>query len=185
MKKRLDGFTLIEVLVVVLIIGILATISITYYAGSVEDEKLDSAAAQVQAIASAENMYALANNGSYSGDTSVAITNNSCLITANSACPTSNSGGIPNSGNLLAAQNWANFAYDFYGGSSSCLSWATRKTSGEPGGTSSSPYTGWIVCVLPGGNGLCGTNTSCASSCSSCGGGGGGKFHSGAIPGHG
>ncbi len=64
MKK---GFTLVELLIVVLIIGILATISIPYYRKTVETSKATDALAILNTIANANKMYALDNNNYATG----------------------------------------------------------------------------------------------------------------------
>ncbi len=60
-KKNKSGFTLIEMLVVVLIIGILAGIALPQYTKAVEKAKIAEAKINLKAIASAAHLYALSN----------------------------------------------------------------------------------------------------------------------------
>ena len=56
------GFTLIEVLVVVLIIGILSAIAVPKYMKTLEKSKYSEAAEHLRSIYSAEHKYALEHN---------------------------------------------------------------------------------------------------------------------------
>jgi len=69
--RRDSGFTLLELLVVVLIIGILAAVSIPQYAKTLENAKADDAAAVVKMIGTTNRMFQLDNeqyvNGLFTG----------------------------------------------------------------------------------------------------------------------
>lgn len=67
MKK---GFTLLELLIVVLIIGILATISMPYYRKTIETSKATDALSLLNMIANANKMYQLDNNSYSTGQIS-------------------------------------------------------------------------------------------------------------------
>ena len=64
-KRSSPGFTIVELLVVVTIIGILAAVSIPQYVKTMETSKSDDAAALVQMIAVANRMYASDNSMTY------------------------------------------------------------------------------------------------------------------------
>ncbi len=64
-NTRQAGFTLVEILVVVVIVGLLATIVAQNVFGSTEQAKLQSTKADLAAIKSAAERYKLQNNGHY------------------------------------------------------------------------------------------------------------------------
>jgi type IV pilus assembly protein PilA len=66
-RRGEDGFTLIEILVVIVIIGILAAISIAAFLSQTEKARDASAKAQVRNAQTAAETYATDHNGEYKG----------------------------------------------------------------------------------------------------------------------
>ena len=60
-KRRLGGFTLVELLVVVLIIGILAAIGLPQYTKAVERARAVEAVTNLRALVTAEKVYQMSN----------------------------------------------------------------------------------------------------------------------------
>lgn len=73
------GFTLIELMIVVLIIGILTTIAVPQYKKTVDTSRALDAIATLQMIANANRMYQLDNNAYVSGF----VNNSHALVTRN------------------------------------------------------------------------------------------------------
>ncbi|MEO7104700.1 MAG: prepilin-type N-terminal cleavage/methylation domain-containing protein [Gemmatimonadaceae bacterium] len=65
MKRSTKGFTLIELLIVVVIIGILAAIAIPKFAATKQRAYVAAVKTDLKNLATAEEGYASANNGSY------------------------------------------------------------------------------------------------------------------------
>lgn len=61
MRKRQKGFTLIEIMVVVVIIGLLATLVLPRVLGRQEQAQIEKARADIQALSSALKLYKLDN----------------------------------------------------------------------------------------------------------------------------
>jgi type IV pilus assembly protein PilE len=74
MKKEVSGFTLVEMIVAVIILGIVASMTYVNYNFQRRKNELKAAMAQVQVIASAERLYYL-NNRVFWATTSTANTN--------------------------------------------------------------------------------------------------------------
>jgi prepilin-type N-terminal cleavage/methylation domain-containing protein len=64
---NLKGFTLLEVVIVVIIVGVLATLALAGMFDVIERSRIAEAMAMAQTIRSAMERYALMNNGSYNG----------------------------------------------------------------------------------------------------------------------
>ena len=61
-KNRSFGFTVVEILIVIVVIGILAALTINYYSGSREAAYLARGKAELEAISSAAKLYAQKND---------------------------------------------------------------------------------------------------------------------------
>jgi type II secretion system protein G len=70
-----EGFTLVEVLVVLVIIGILTAIAIPRYTNITNQAKKEACAANIRAIETAVTSYAAANGGQIPAELSVLIEN--------------------------------------------------------------------------------------------------------------
>ena len=132
---RSRGFTLIELVVVVMILSILVGIGIPQYQRVVENSRADDATAMVNMVAQANKMYDLNNPGSW-GTSGNAVDNNNPLVVAN----------------YLGQQNWGSQCYSYYvcnpsnGGGGGCCGGgltgcATRASSGACAGNGA--YTAW------------------------------------------
>ncbi|MBI5744597.1 MAG: type II secretion system protein [Elusimicrobia bacterium] len=138
MKK---GFTLIELMVVVLIMGILASMSIPYYYKTVETSKATDSVSIGHLLGSANRMYILDNPGAASA-ISGQVTN---------SCNTSNCTGASNACRIVACsyvaqQDWDAGSYNYYvcngnSGGSCCAANAVSCTFRKSG--AGSPYSGW------------------------------------------
>ncbi|HNW45736.1 MAG TPA: prepilin-type N-terminal cleavage/methylation domain-containing protein [Elusimicrobiales bacterium] len=88
MNSKRNGFTLVELLVVVIILGILATISVPQYLKTVEVSKASDAAAMVATIGNANRMYNMDRPGApVNGQILTSCNTASCTVGATtSAC---------------------------------------------------------------------------------------------------
>src|SRR5438105_2283421 len=93
--KRAAGFTLVELLVVVLLVGILAAFAVPQYMKSLENTKADDGSALMNMVGTVNRMYAMDHNGIY---TSGAITT-ACTL-ASVTCPAA--GGVADPCNLAS-----------------------------------------------------------------------------------
>lgn len=153
-RERRQGFTIVELIVVTLIIGILATFAVPAYLKATESTRADDAIATVRNIADANRMYAVEHFGRYAEGS---LTN------------TCNDGGDcgpltdPASGCLLlrcrylANKNWDSSPFAFAAangkvavGTCAGVTVPSRKyvacakrRSGTSPGTNISPYRNW------------------------------------------
>jgi prepilin-type N-terminal cleavage/methylation domain-containing protein len=154
MGKKQRGFTLIELIVVCIIIGVLTSMAIPQYLRSVEGAKADDAVALLKMVGNTNRMYALDNNSAYA----VGTIDTGCNA---GTCPAAGTASTADKCVLIkckymASQDWGNKAYDIIacnggGTSAACglgpagtqwVSGVSRKTSGT-GSTAISPYNGW------------------------------------------
>lgn len=133
MKKSRIGFTLIEMMVVVLIMGILASIGIPQYLKTVETSKATDAVAVGQMLANGYRMFQIDNPGvALSGQIDNTCNNaGSCSPADTSSCRLVRC-------SYVAQQQWSAGSYKYFvggscGGNASCVS--------RNGG--SAPYSGW------------------------------------------
>lgn len=158
--SRGRGYTLLELVVTVLLIGVLAAFAVPQYLKTVETNKFDDAVGLANQIGMTNRMFALDHNGAYVDG---AFSGNGCNCTS-TTCSTY---VIPNPGpygvpcalvccNYLGDQAWNLKPYTFYacdpgtgGGGGPCGSGlavsGAMRTNGASPGTSFSPYTSWGV----------------------------------------
>ena len=144
------GFTLVELIVVILIIGILAAFAVPNYLRSMETNKAEDAVALVNMVATTNRMYALDHNGAYvSGPLGT-----SACVTAAPACAGTGAPCDLVACKYLAATDFDNKPYVINQGAFSCglnmAACASRRTSGS-NSTATSPYSGWGYTVSIGG----------------------------------
>ncbi|MHB2025274.1 MAG: prepilin-type N-terminal cleavage/methylation domain-containing protein [Elusimicrobiota bacterium] len=153
------GFTLVELMVVVIIIGIIASFAIPYYIKAEEMSKANDGSATAGMVATANRMYAVDHQGNYlSGQLTDALCNgNACLANCGScgnACDLIGCG-------YLSAEDWDSKPYEVQAvansgcslagmgacsGSANYAACVTRRTGGSPG-TNMSPYNQWGYAV--------------------------------------
>ncbi len=135
MNKNRAGFTLIEMVVVVLIMGILASIGVPYYYKTVETSKATDSVAIGHMLGNAYRMFQLDNPGaSLNGQVTNGCNSGACSTGDTSACRLVRC-------NYVARQDWGASAYNFYVGAGSCGGGnvsCTRRGSGA-----SANYSGW------------------------------------------
>lgn len=147
------GFTLVELIVTCLMIGILASFAIPQYLKTVETSKADDAVATVNMIGTTNKMFALDHSGYYvSGQFTAACTGGgSCPA---SVAATQTTACVLVWCNYLSDQDWGTKPYNFYAcdgktsgacaglGAGNQVAGAKRLTGASPG-TSVTPYSSW------------------------------------------
>ena len=150
MRVQERGFTLIELIVVILIIGILTAFGIPQYIKSLETSRADDAASLMNMVATANRMYALDHNQTY---TSGQLTS-SCSESCSSPTPVNPSACELVGCKYLAPQDFDSYTYVISAAkagscgahSGSFVACAQRRSSGCPPAsncTNSSTYGAW------------------------------------------
>ena len=154
MRLNRKGYTLIELVVVVLIIGILASFGIPQYLKTVETSKADDAVSIINMIGTTNKMFALDHGGNYAyGQLTAACGSAACPTVA----PYSNACALVWC-KYLADQDWATRPYD-YAACNGAVSASCSTAAGGVGAgfqvsaakrkaTSSAPYNTWAFGML-------------------------------------
>lgn len=160
MIRGQSGFTIAELIVVVVIIAILAVVGIPKYHRAVEHSKSDDAIATVQMLATTNRMWALDHNSSYVYGSG--FLNDTCTGTGACCYQVGTCGNSVNNVcnlmqcNYLARMTFSNKEYDFRlldgaasttdacgltGANGTLVACAKRKASAQ------APYNGWGYAV--------------------------------------
>lgn len=169
MRPREGGFTLIELMVVIIIIGILAGVAIPQFLKTLESSKATDAAGKMALIANANRTFHLDHSGQYAGVGTQQLTSN-CNNYDTTWCSSNCNGSSPPSCCLTACRymstnDWDTMPYKYFvlnqagscpagGGFQACeggstpssklVACAARATGADgPQGTDNSPYAQW------------------------------------------
>ena len=151
MRGSREGFTLIELIVVVLLIGIMTAMAVPQYLKSVETSKADEAVAQLKMVGATNRMYTLDNN-TFAVGTILDSCNAASCTADGAACSLV-------ACKYLAYQAWGTKPYNIvaadgaaaagttcggltYGTPAQFVACVSRKTGADPG-TSMAPYSSW------------------------------------------
>ena len=146
MKKNRKGFTLIELVIVTVILGIMASMAIPFYLKSVETSKAGDAVAIGHMLANSYRMY-LVDNPAAGARLTGAITDACNTGACNTGNPPANYGDTTGCRlvrcNYIAKQSWSASAYNFTvnPGVPNIVTVA-RKTGVSPG-TNTNGYNTW------------------------------------------
>jgi len=133
--KRRKGFTLMELMVVVLILGILASLAVPQYYKAIETSKATDAMAIGHMLCNANRMFLVDNPAVVlSGTMSNACNTGACNTASTSVCRLVQC-------NYAAAQDWDSGAYTYSMGGG--LASYTRRRTTPPIGTTRIPFNGW------------------------------------------
>ena len=138
MKRQKKGFTLIELVVVVLIIGILASVSVPYYYKTVEASKATDSVALGHLLGNAYRMFRIDQPAvQLSGPVTNTCNSNTCAWWVQN---------MPNNAcrlvacSYVAQQDWGASSYDFFVGAS-CGGSMASCTRRKPGAAAN--YQNW------------------------------------------
>jgi prepilin-type N-terminal cleavage/methylation domain-containing protein len=154
-SRNRRGYTLIELVVVCLIIGILTSIAVPQYLKTVETGKADDAVATANMIGTTNKMFALDHAGAYVSGTPVAPCGGPFSCGASVACGVGTCAGPYTSFcclvacKYLADQDWGDKPYQYYAcngatGGGGCAGGVSASAVRVNGGA----YNGWGYNVL-------------------------------------